>query len=91
MERLSEFKRIGENEFLRKYSSGARPRKHYLEHGGERFPLKAVWAAAHRPPIHTRTFSPDQAMAGLRRLGFDKFWPDDTMTDNSTGDISEQR
>jgi len=32
--------------------------------------VKAVWAAAHRPPIHTRTFRTPEALAGLAALGF---------------------
>jgi len=77
LESLSEFNRIGENEFLKRYSSGAHPQKYYLDYGGERLPLKAIWTAAHRPPIHTRTFTTAQAMAELRTLEFNKFWPDE--------------
>jgi hypothetical protein len=34
------------------------------------YPVKAVWAAAHNPPIHTKTLSTSEALKGLERLGF---------------------
>ena len=65
---IEQCKLIGEAEFLRRHSSGARPRKVYLEYAGERHPLKAIWAAAHQPPVHTRTFKTGAAKAGLKRV-----------------------
>jgi hypothetical protein len=71
LERLDECRRIGEQEFLNQYASGRAPRAHYLIHEGKRYPLKAVWAASHQPPIHTRDFKTGVAQRGLKRLGFD--------------------
>jgi len=76
VESIEEFKKLGEDAFLEKYAGGRRPRTYYLVHEGERFPLKAVWAGAHRPTTLTREFDTDAARRGLRSLGFDKFWPD---------------
>lgn len=75
LQAIEEFKRVNEMEFLKRHSSGARPRKFYLSYEGERFPLKAIWAAAHQPPIHTRAFTTNEAKAGFRKLGFMDFWP----------------
>ncbi|WP_074128764.1 hypothetical protein [Bradyrhizobium sp. NAS96.2] len=75
LQAIEEFKRVKEGEFLKRHSSGARPRKVYLNYGGERFPLKAIWAAAHQPPVHTRIFTTNVAKAGFRKLGFRDFWP----------------
>jgi predicted restriction endonuclease len=58
------------DEFFEKYSSGRTPKAHYLLHKGELYPLKAVWAAAHRPSIHTRDTHTADARRGLRALGF---------------------
>jgi hypothetical protein len=61
---------IGEQAFLDLHASGRRPQKYYLVHEGRRYPRKAIWAAAHKPPIHTRQFTTEQARKGLERLGF---------------------
>ena len=47
-EAINECREIGVDGFLEKYSGG-QPRTHYLRHAGDLFPLKAIWAAAHRP------------------------------------------
>src|SRR5215211_6170307 len=54
--RLAEYRAIGEDLFLARYASGRRPKANYLVYEGRYYPVKAVWAAAHKPPIHTRTF-----------------------------------
>ena len=69
----NEYLRIGPEEFLGRYSGGRPPRAHYLRLNDMLFPLKALWAAAHRPPIHTRTFQTYKAHRGLSRLGFNDF------------------
>jgi hypothetical protein len=74
LERLREHDIIGQREFLDRYSSGRSPRAHYLQYGGKLYPLKAVWAAAHRPPVHTRDFTTPEARRGLEELGFDEFF-----------------
>jgi hypothetical protein len=73
LERLREYDVIGQREFLDRYSSGRPPRAHYLQYGERLYPLKAVWAAAHRPPVHTRDITALEARRGLEELGFDEF------------------
>ena len=68
--KLAEYRAIGEALFLERYASGRRPKAHYLVYEGRHYPVKAVWAAAHNPPIHTRTFRTAEALAGLAGLGF---------------------
>ena len=73
LERLREHDIISQQEFLDRYSSGRPPRVHYLQYGGRLYPLKAIWAAAHRTPVHTRDFNTAEARRGLEELGFDEF------------------
>ena len=74
LEAITECLRVGEIRFVNRYAAGKRPHAYYLEHetdaGTEHLPLKAIWAAAHRPPVRTATFNTDTAKAGLKRLGF---------------------
>src|SRR6185295_1139329 len=63
---------LGESAFLEMFASGRHPHSYYLEYEDAYFPLKAIWAAAHRPPIHNRDFTTQEARAGLARLGFTK-------------------
>ncbi|KAA5596727.1 HNH endonuclease [Blastochloris sulfoviridis] len=57
--------------FINRYASGRNPKAHYLRHEGKLYPLKAIWAAAHNPSIHTRNFKTDVAIRGLSNLGFE--------------------
>jgi hypothetical protein len=68
--KLAEYRTIGEALFLERYASGRRPKAHYFLYEGRYYPVKAVWAAAHKPSIHTRTFRTGEALAGLAALGF---------------------
>jgi hypothetical protein len=68
--KLAEYRAIGEDLFLARYASGRKPKAHYFAYGGRQYPVKAIWAAAHKPPIHTRTFRTGEALAGLAALGF---------------------
>jgi hypothetical protein len=56
LESLEECRSLGDEAFLAKYASGHQPLGHYLIHEDRRYPMKAVWAAAHRPTIQTRDF-----------------------------------
>jgi HNH endonuclease len=67
---IREFHSIGEDEFLDQYSSGRSPRAYYLFYEDSLYPLKAIWAAAHRPAIQTREFIPGDARRGFESLGF---------------------
>jgi hypothetical protein len=75
LESFSECKTMGEDAFLEKYASGTRPRAHYVVYEGYHFPLKAIWAASHRPPIRTRDFRTGDARKGLEAMGYDCFPP----------------
>ena len=75
LESLEECRRLGDKAFLEKYASGHQPLGHYLIHEDKRYPMKAVWAAAHRPTIQTRDFKTGAARRGLKALGFTKFCP----------------
>src|SRR5215204_812478 len=68
--KLAEYRAIGEDLFLCRYASGRRPKAHYFVYEGRHYPVKAVWAAAHDPPIHTRTFRTGAVLSGLAALGF---------------------
>src|SRR5260221_1770957 len=64
LESLEECRRLGDEAFLEKYASGHQPLGHYLIHEDKHYPMKAVWAAAHRPAIQTRDFKTGK-IAGL--------------------------
>jgi len=68
--KLAEYRTIGEALFLERYASGRRPKARYFTYEGRLYPAKAVWGAAHKPPIPTRTFRTGEALAGLAVLGF---------------------
>jgi len=70
LHRLAEYRAIGDSLFLQRYASGRKPKAHYFAYEGRLYPVKAVWAAAHNPPIQTRTFRTTEALKGLQRLGF---------------------
>lgn len=68
---IREFLRIGEKEFLQKYTRGRAPESRYLLYNGERYPLKALFAASHTPPVRASLFNSNQASYRFRDLGFD--------------------
>lgn len=70
---MREYRRIGPDDFYRIYSNHRRPKSWFVEYKGNVFPVKAVWAAAHRPPAHTRDFQTANARCGLKALGFKDF------------------
>lgn len=73
---MFEFRTIGHDAFLVKYSKGTPPRWVYLTHSGNAYPAKALWAGAlshGRSPTTTRDFKTAQGRAELERLGFTSF------------------
>lgn len=68
---MREFWKIGEKEFLQKYTRGRAPDSRYLLYKDERYPLKALLAASHTPPVKASSFNSNQASYRLRDLGFD--------------------
>ena len=73
LEAIDEFDTIGEDMFLKGYAAGVGPRTHIFVWNGRAYPLKAVWAAAHKPPISPRDFNTKDAVRGLQALDFDCF------------------
>lgn len=63
IEALSEFDEIERDVFLRKYTDGVGSRTWFVVFEGRKYDLKAVWAAAHRPPKSIRDYHP-RAVAG---------------------------
>lgn len=67
-EAIEECRDIGFDAFLERYAKGHAPRTHYLQRGSEIFPLKAIWAAAHRPVVQPVTFNTHAARDGIKSL-----------------------
>jgi hypothetical protein len=67
---MAEFRSIGNEEFLGKYTNGRPPIYMYLRHDGAMYPLKALWAAAHRPAVAASSFNSWQARSRLKHLNF---------------------
>jgi hypothetical protein len=70
--RLREFDRIGRGAFLKKYANGFGARAHFIRRDGRVYDMKAVWAAAHEPPVRCGDFNTSQPFAELLRLGFER-------------------
>jgi hypothetical protein len=65
---MAEFRK-DRHKFIQRYASG-RDAWYVLKKGRHEYPAKALWAAAHRPPKHTRNFHTDSARSGFHNLGF---------------------
>lgn len=73
LQAIKEFSQVGCGAFLDQYSSGRPPKAHYLAIDGKLYPLKAIWAASHKPAVHTSEFNTAVARRGLEMLGFVTF------------------
>ena len=71
-QRIAEFKK-GEQKFLKRYAGGVGSKAHYVVVGGNLYPAKAIWAAAHKPSILPKTFNTRDARNGFRAMGYDMF------------------
>lgn len=70
--RMAEFRRIGEPAFLARYARGRAPRHFYVaDDTGDLYPMKALWAASHRPRIMPARFKPKDAIWGFDALGYE--------------------
>ena len=69
--KISEYNEIGEQEFLRRYSNSRSARHAYLVDNDELYDLKAIWGAAHQPPIPPASFHTNAARTGAVDLGFE--------------------
>lgn len=70
LEAMAEFRAIGSQAFLEKYTDGSHPKSKYVREDGLDYPLKALFAAAHMPTANHRHFSYRQAETYLPGLGF---------------------
>jgi hypothetical protein len=70
---MKEYDDIGKTAFLERFSSGRPPKAHYIWHDEKPYPLKAIWAAAHVPTIHTRDCNTAAARKGVEKLKFETF------------------
>jgi hypothetical protein len=68
--RIKEYKQIGKPAFLQKYAKGFGAQKYYIIYEDDLYDMKAIWAAAHTPPIDTQMFGPPEALKALPKLGF---------------------
>lgn len=75
LESLTECRSIGERDFVKKHGGESCPIKYRLFFEERLYPLKAVWAASHRPSIKSKTFNTDGAKRGLAAIGFSDFRP----------------
>ena len=67
---VKKYRTIGREEFFHQVHAG-KEKAHYLFYENELYPLKAIWAAANKPPIPTRDFNTTEARKGMRGLGFE--------------------
>ncbi len=68
---VQEYKKIGEREFLKKYTRGRAPINSYLRYKGKLYPLSALWAASHLQPVKANSFNSNQAAYRFRDIGFE--------------------
>jgi len=68
---MQEFRLIGTEAFLRRYTEGYAPKSRYVRYQGENYPLKALFAASNVPAIRHRHFGYKHAEAEMKSLGFE--------------------
>lgn len=69
LKRMAEWREIGRDAFLQRYAAGRGAKTHMIVHNGIQYDLKALWGAAHHPPVLPSRFNPRTARAHLRALG----------------------
>ncbi|MGN6277708.1 MAG: HNH endonuclease [Sphingomonas sp.] len=67
---MAEARKIGRAQFLETYASGRGSDNWYVEVDGVQYDLKALWAAAHRPPIKPSSFKTYDAIPGFKAMDF---------------------
>ncbi|MGO8661543.1 HNH endonuclease [Rhizobium ruizarguesonis] len=70
LQAMAEFRALGSQAFLDKYTDGSHPKSKYVLEEGVDYPLKALFAASHVPWAHHRHFGFRQAEKDLASLGF---------------------
>ncbi|MER9910893.1 HNH endonuclease [Mesorhizobium sp. M0050] len=69
---MTEFRRIGQHEFLARYANSRPPVRFYvLDDDGRPYPMKALWAASFIPRIMPRHFNSSDAIAGFKARGYE--------------------
>lgn len=72
LQAMDEFREIDEKEFYRRYNR-RRSRSRYLRHDGVDYPVKVLWASAHRPALEGRMQETGAIERQLAALGFNEF------------------
>ena len=67
LRRIAEHRERGRKAFLEKYAGRRGAKAHYIWHDGYLYDLKAVWAAAHNPPVQPASFNTTDARKGQYR------------------------
>ncbi|MCI5076810.1 HNH endonuclease [Oricola sp.] len=70
-ERVREYLRLGEKEFLRSYASGRGSRTRRVIVDGHSIPAKALFAAAHSPPVPPVTIHTNDAIKWFHANGYE--------------------
>jgi hypothetical protein len=70
--KITEYAR-DESEFIRHYANGHAARTAFILQDDKLYDLKALWAAAHEPPVVPRSFHTNDARAGVQQFGFQVF------------------
>ena len=78
---MSYFDVVGEKAFLNEFANGRGAIRHYVSQADELYPVKAIWAASHNPPVTTDVIHTHGAIKGLKELGFS------TIIDGETAEV----
>ena len=70
LNRLKDYDRMNRETFLAKYAKSHGAQTYYILHDDKEYDLKAVWVAAHQPPVEPKTFNTTQARKALEAIGF---------------------
>ena len=71
LDKMSEFDSLGRESFLQKYANSRPSKEWVILRDGKTYDAKAIWAAAHNPPISPRQFHYNDAKSGMQKLGFE--------------------
>jgi hypothetical protein len=64
--RIREYRKRGRKAFLDDYAARRGAKAHYILHDGDFYDLKAIWAAAHDPPVTPASFKHSNCSKPLR-------------------------
>lgn len=75
--RMAEHDQIGSDAFLRKYANSRPPKRHFVYNDNKLYPLKALYAAAHRPATPPMEFNTYFARKSFEKMKFECIIDDD--------------